>query len=127
VIANKHVCARKKEATRSISRNMVANGSIAPPKSCADCGEREWEQIHHMDYLDPKNIAFLCGACHRERHKDDWKTERNRGADSGDIKIQAMFPKDRWREFKLLAYSNGMTVGAALGALIIGAIERGRL
>lgn len=58
----------KKMLARDIARVAKASGELKP-KPCQHCGSEHNLEMHHMDYSKPKNVTWLCRACHRAWHK----------------------------------------------------------
>lgn len=56
-----------KNRCRQATNLMIANGSIIR-QPCEVCG-CEKSQVHHLDYVDPEAVVFLCQTHHREWHK----------------------------------------------------------
>jgi len=43
-------------------------GRIAPPPACTSCGAARRLEMHHPDYGQPTDVAWLCRACHLAEH-----------------------------------------------------------
>ena len=51
-------------------RRAVASGELVRPKFCEDCGAAPARiEGHHEDYSKPLEVDWLCGRCHRQRHR----------------------------------------------------------
>jgi hypothetical protein len=63
-----------KEAAREVTRLLIADGLVRPrPDACESCGTEGRLHCHHLDYLRPELIAWLCPRCHRRAHvKTPW-------------------------------------------------------
>lgn len=44
-------------------------GRITRPTKCSDCGSFGKVEAHHEDYSRPLDVLWLCGPCHRLRHR----------------------------------------------------------
>jgi len=57
---------RKKSICRSYSKILVRRGKLI--KQPCKCGDEDTE-VHHHDYDKPKEVEWLCRACHLELHR----------------------------------------------------------
>ena len=48
--------------------DAIERGRLQRPDVCEDCGKTGGIQAHHPDYNKPKEIRWLCHACHRSAH-----------------------------------------------------------
>jgi hypothetical protein len=60
---------------RIATKELVRRGVIVKPTRCERCRRTDkarhpWARIeaHHIDYVDPKNVLWLCGLCHQDEH-----------------------------------------------------------
>lgn len=64
-----HLSNFDRRETRKKTAKLIEKGEIQKTP-CEVCGETK-TQVHHYDYLDPLNVAFLCEKHHREWHKEN--------------------------------------------------------
>ena len=77
---NKHAAlvADLKVSARKLTRRLIEAGYVRPrPEHCERCGQPPPEgqvvHAHHVNYLRPELIAWLCPSCHRSEHNAiDW-------------------------------------------------------
>jgi DNA-directed RNA polymerase subunit RPC12/RpoP len=62
-----------KNATRMITRQALIEGKIKKGNECELCKKKGQLQGHHVDYLNPLKIQWLCLACHYKIHAIDTK------------------------------------------------------
>ena len=57
------------------TRYLISIGEVRKrPYDCEECGDDEYTpQIHHLNYIHPERILYLCPQCHTQWH------ERNGG------------------------------------------------
>ena len=53
----------------STINNGIAAGKIFKPGECSLCGKTARIEGHHPDYAKPKDVVWLCGACHAREKK----------------------------------------------------------
>lgn len=58
----------EKRATRAATHAAVRRGEIQRPNQCSRCGSVGPLDVHHFDYSDPLDIAWLCNPCHLAGH-----------------------------------------------------------
>ena len=46
----------------------LANGKITKPNKCSNCDNTKRISAHHVDYLRPLFIQWLCPSCHAKWH-----------------------------------------------------------
>lgn len=46
----------------------VKSGKIKRPECCSLCGKVCTPQAHHVDYLKPLEVMWLCPSCHKKQH-----------------------------------------------------------
>lgn len=47
----------------------IDRGELVKPDKCSECGTEGRIDGHHEDYSKPLEVMWLCGECHRKRHK----------------------------------------------------------
>jgi len=55
-------------------RQAIEQGLLTPPEHCEICGQdNNGHPIegHHIDYLRPYEVIWLCRTCHRKRHPEN--------------------------------------------------------
>jgi len=57
-----------KTSAHRMVHNHVAKGTLKR-SPCADCGTTDNIHGHHEDYSKPLDVTWLCGRCHRMRHR----------------------------------------------------------
>lgn len=66
-----------REAAREVTRLLIADGFVRPrPGACESCGAGGKRIVcHHLDWLRPEVIAWLCPRCLAARHASpiDWQ------------------------------------------------------
>ena len=61
----------RNEATRSETKKLIKQGIIIKQTECENCHKQsEVIECHHLNYLDPTKIKWLCPTCHKEVHND---------------------------------------------------------
>jgi len=60
---------RKKKIMRSMTGRLIRAGKIKK-KPCSVCSNENAES-HHISYLNPYDIDWLCSVHHAEKHTDD--------------------------------------------------------
>ena len=63
-----------KQKVRNDTRQMILQGLLLHPGCCEECGvtaDTEKIQVHHMTYMVPNEVLFLCTTCHNEWHKNN--------------------------------------------------------
>ena len=58
---------RRRSNCRAYTNVLVKRG-VLTRGNCADCGSVH-VQAHHPDYSNPRLVTWLCGPCHRRRHR----------------------------------------------------------
>lgn len=71
--------ARKRANCRSYTRVLIERGDLLPGP-CEDCGTADNIQPHHDDYDKPREIRWKCKTCHRDHHRRERATARDRAA-----------------------------------------------
>ena len=49
-------------------KRAVASGWLKKPKRCTRCGGHGTVEAHHLDYLEPLNVEWICRSCQRRLH-----------------------------------------------------------
>lgn len=52
---------------RAYSRVLIRRGKLQKRFACEKCGAPS-PQMHHPDYCRPREIVWLCPACHKQLH-----------------------------------------------------------
>lgn len=64
----------EKYRAHQILRKAIINGEIEKGIICEDCGYEDLVEDdlvgHHEDYTKPLEVIWLCGPCHRVRHRE---------------------------------------------------------
>lgn len=58
----------RKERARQELKNAIRRGEVARPSTCSGCGKTCVPQGHHVDYLRPLEVQWLCQGCHASKH-----------------------------------------------------------
>jgi hypothetical protein len=62
-----------KNSTRSITHGLVMSGQLEKALRCECCGRTPGSSreihAHHVNYLDPQDIVWLCAKCHAQLHQ----------------------------------------------------------
>ena len=62
---------QKKRKARFHINGRRNRGTIEVPGTCSSCGGSEYRiEAHHPDYDHPKQVEWLCVACHRKEHAE---------------------------------------------------------
>lgn len=64
----------EREKARQILRNAVAAGKVTKPQTCQHCRvvlPVAKIQAHHIDYLKPFDVLWLCSVCHGLQHRKE--------------------------------------------------------
>jgi hypothetical protein len=61
----KHPLAKKAHAAVYAA---VKSGKLVKPKNCQGCGKEKPLHAHHVNYLVPLDVMWLCFSCHRLEH-----------------------------------------------------------
>lgn len=68
--ANTHM---QKLAYAAVQR-AITSGELVRPGECQDCHRHTRRIIsHHEDYARPLDVAWVCGGCHKERHRPKFR------------------------------------------------------
>lgn len=59
---------KMKHSARNKVRRAIKNGNLIKAEKCLKCGMKEKLQAHHMDYLNPLEVIWLCISCHKKAH-----------------------------------------------------------
>ena len=51
---------------REETKKAIRRGILIKSDFCELCGSNENIQIHHKDYTNPLDVAFVCFSCHRK-------------------------------------------------------------
>lgn len=62
-IENEPIAEQVKQHSRAITHKAIRKGDIKK-EACLFCGATKKLHIHHIDYFDPYNIAWLCQPHH---------------------------------------------------------------
>jgi hypothetical protein len=68
---------KEKASARRKVQYHITKGYLTRPNKCERCNKEIYTQAHHEDYNKPLVIAWLCDACHKERHKEIREEKRN--------------------------------------------------
>ena len=60
---------KKKWQCSTIMWHAINSGELIKPDVCSECGTVDRVPGHHEDYSKPLEVIWLCGKCHRKRHK----------------------------------------------------------
>lgn len=64
-----------KEKIRRETKQLILQGLILHPGCCEDCGvvadSETTIHIHHLTYLRPDRVLFLCPQCHQRWHNEN--------------------------------------------------------
>ena len=64
-----------KNKIRRETKQLIINGIILHPGCCEDCGvvadSETTIHIHHLTYLRPDRVLFLCPQCHQRWHSEN--------------------------------------------------------
>jgi len=69
---------RIKATCRSMTKYFIRSGAIKKTP-CVLCGSDRRVESHHNDYSKPKEVVFLCLACHRAKHANRETMSDNNG------------------------------------------------
>lgn len=51
---------------REETKKAIRRGILVKSDSCELCGSNENIQVHHKDYTNPLDVAWVCFSCHRK-------------------------------------------------------------
>ncbi len=57
------------QRARELVQNALRRGELTR-QPCASCGAVDGVHAHHEDYARPLDVIWLCGRCHRRRHRE---------------------------------------------------------
>ena len=63
-----------KEKVRRDTRQLILQGFIQHPGCCEECGtsvEDTTVHVHHLTYMVPNEVLFLCPQCHNDWHRNN--------------------------------------------------------
>lgn len=60
---------REKAWAIGVFRSAVRSGHLKRPPTCESCGEKCAPSGHHEDYSKPREVKWLCCACHFTLHQ----------------------------------------------------------
>jgi hypothetical protein len=60
----------EKDRAQNIVNKAVAAGTMTRPDCCEACGDTVTVHGHHEDYSKPREVRWLCPACHARYHAD---------------------------------------------------------
>lgn len=66
----KYHVAKKKQIVRVKSHYLEQKRELVRPLACSVCGKPKELEMHHYSYEDPRNVIYVCSACHRNLHKE---------------------------------------------------------
>lgn len=65
---------RERHPTKAHAQNVlqhaVADGKLARPDTCSNCGDGGIIDAHHDDYSKPLEVRWLCRWCHQAWHRE---------------------------------------------------------
>ena len=59
----------QKAAAHTLILWAIRSGVIKKPEKCEECKKNNKLEGHHLDYLKPLEVIWLCKSCHSKKHR----------------------------------------------------------